>query len=128
MSSQILNSRNDLLWNYRILLLQTEEPEAFLKECQKKTDALADRKLLVVVFPTRSSAGSSAFYLNQDLEMAPELARQLQQTLGDQYAVLIGLDGGVKARFSSKSFSLEKTFARIDSMPMRQQELQNRNP
>lgn len=128
MSSQILNALDDLRWTYRILLLQTAKPDTFLKQCQKEAEALADRKLLTVVFPTRRHTQSPAFSLNQDLEMAPELARQFQQILGDHHAVLIGLDGGVKARFTPESFSLQEALARIDAMPMRQQELRKRDP
>ena len=127
MSTQTLKSLNDLRWTYRVLLVQTTAPESFLKQCQEQAPALADRKLLVVVFKKEASP-LPGYQLNQDLELTPGLAQTLHQNLDDHHAILIGLDGGIKAHFTPQSFRFESVFAKIDAMPMRQQELRKRQP
>ncbi len=42
--------------------------------------------------------------------------------------LLIGLDGGVKARKENSFFSREELFVLIDSMPMRRYELEQNSP
>lgn len=41
-------------------------------------------------------------------------------------AVLVGLDGGEKARTSTAAFTMSDLFAQIDRMPMRRRELRER--
>lgn len=125
MSTQTLRSVSDLRWTYRLLLVQTSDPRDFLGQCQKKAPELADRKLLVVVF-SQDDSDPPKFQLNQDLEMTSHLAQLLHQKIADHHAVLIGLDGGSKAHFSRKNFSFEAVFSEIDAMPMRRQELRQR--
>jgi hypothetical protein len=55
-----------------------------------------------------------------------DVRRRLRLHGRDARLVLIGKNGGIKARQSEKVFDLERLFTLIDSMPMRQAEMKQR--
>ena len=100
-------------WKYRIILTHTKEenhPEliSLFKEMEKEACKIRDRDLLHFHF--------------SDLHI-------LRRSLGFEFKpsakfvlILIGKDGGIK--LESEKTSLKTLFGLIDSMPMRQEEIQ----
>ncbi|MCR9203572.1 MAG: DUF4174 domain-containing protein [Halobacteriovoraceae bacterium] len=94
----------DYLWKKRIILVRSKKHIASqqnkFKDDQK---GFQERKLKILFHP------------------------QLKDKFGeDDQFLLIGLDGGVKAR-SNNPFERKEIYGLIDSMPMRQSELKKKN-
>ncbi len=115
-----------LQWRYRVLLLFAPRPaDPRLAALEAALDAgrcaVAERDLLVArVAAAGGSLGSRA--------LAPGEARELRQRFrvmpDDAVVILVGKDGGEKAR--SESPDLAGLFALIDGMPMRRAEMRER--
>ncbi|MEM6430119.1 MAG: DUF4174 domain-containing protein [Deinococcota bacterium] len=124
-------------WKYRLLLIfAPNEDDAHYKQqveaWQAQQDALLDRDMLVFhVFgageswleqPAESPQSTStqgALTANQ----SGQLRAQFSVSEDDFVLVLIGKDGGVK-RHETAPTSLVDIFTQVDSMPMRQREMQ----
>lgn len=111
-------------WKHRLLLLFADEPsntlyKAQLHSLQADSAELHDRDLRIYSFFAQSSQ--------------PALPKPSQAAIQQKYnpnglpflCLLIGKDGGVKARKTSL-YPREKIFDRIDSMPMRQAEMRRK--
>lgn len=118
---------SDYRWENRILLIfsDSESNESYqeqLKAVEEHQEGIKDRDLIVIsVF---SKAGSNI----EGTEITQESAEELRNDYRDEdepYTfILIGKDGTVKMR-SNEVVPVEELFRRIDSMPMRQREMQN---
>jgi hypothetical protein len=113
-------------WKNRLLLvfsLNSEEPayQALGRELQEQAGGVRERDLLV--FHVLEQGKS---FMNSR-EISPAEARALRQRFriapGAFMVVLVGKDGGVKLERAAK-VTLADIFGLIDSMPMRQQEMQ----
>lgn len=114
------------VWKNRLLFLFAPSPEApaykaLSAELRRNSDGVRDRDLLVfrVLEQGPSLVGSQ--------EMSPQGAEELRRRFGvgrgALTVVLIGKDGGVKLQ-QSGPVALSDIFGLIDSMPMRQREMQ----
>jgi hypothetical protein len=115
-------------WQQRLLLVFAAHPSdpdcmVFAKELSASRDALQDRDLVLgrIFEQGPSQLGARP--------LPPEDAQSLHRRFGIRPAtftvVLIGKDGGVKMKREGR-VDLEAIFARIDAMPMRQQEMRAR--
>jgi hypothetical protein len=121
-------------WTHRLLVIHvpdTEPGRATLKAFRidlddRKADVL-DRDLLIVPVGDLPRAGDT---LSNSVVLGAEERLAVRQQLGLQgqgaQLVLIGKDGGVKARQSEDVFDLAGVFALIDGMPMRRAETRRR--
>jgi hypothetical protein len=117
---KILHDVTDLQWQNRLLLIWSEDRlDDGLAELTYEID---DRDLLWFLFleteVTSNYKGkiSSEFWVSTRTQYYdPEVK-----------VILIGKDGGVKNRYSS--LDMFSVFKSIDSMPMRQIEIENRKP
>jgi hypothetical protein len=112
-----LDSPAELRWENRVILFGTSDSAAALAELKSRTAEVDDRDIVWVIFeddePLTNFVGtlSNSFLSNV----------QEEYSLDDQGGVLIGKDGGVKARFTE--LDLDRLFQTIDAMPMRQAEM-----
>lgn len=104
-----------LKWNHRVLLvfgLDESVPTQDWEKAWRQREAqngLAERRVRVLTPAPRVEAA---------------LRRQAGVNADGWAVVLIGLDGGVKAKWTERGQpSAQEVFARIDAMPMRQQEM-----
>ncbi|MEM6427804.1 MAG: DUF4174 domain-containing protein [Deinococcota bacterium] len=118
-------------WQYRLLLIfAPNEDDAQYKQqveaWQAQQDALLDRDMLVFhVF------GAGESWLEQPSQsphmltagQSAQLHTQFDVSEDDFALVLIGKDGGVKRRETAPT-NLADVFTQVDSMPMRQREMQ----
>jgi hypothetical protein len=115
-------------WKNRLLLLFSPSPEvsayqSLNQELIRTPDGVTDRDLLVfrVLEQGQSIMGTQ--------EISPQGAENLRRRFGVSRGaftvVLVGKDGGVKLERSGP-VSLSAIFALIDSMPMRQREMQGK--
>lgn len=115
-------------WKNRLLLLFSPSPEnpayqALVRELQEQASGVRERNLLVfhVIEQGKSFLDSR--------EIAATEARALQQRFGIEpgvfTVVLVGKDGGVKLKRADR-VALADIFGLIDSMPMRQREMQGK--
>ena len=115
-----LKSLAPLRWQHRLLLL-IDPPSAreSINHLEEHAPRLAERDLLWFV------VDGQTLRTNYSGRIANGFLAQLRRTHGDSDPILlIGKDGGVKLR--AEQLDLYAIFARIDSMPMRQREIQNR--
>ncbi len=103
-------------WKKRILVLTEKSPavEAALNLDRK---GLEERDVIVLSLKGEPApAPALAAQLSKRLAVKPEKAEVL----------LLGKDGRTTVRWKAEEFDLAKLFREIDSMPMRQREMQGR--
>jgi hypothetical protein len=116
-------------WKNRLLFLfapNRNHPmfDALHKSLAARQSEASDRDL--VIFEILESAASSMNNESIDSETA-RLLREKFDILQDEFTViLIGKDGGIKLN-RKKQTQLDDIFALIDSMPMRQEEMRQRD-
>jgi hypothetical protein len=113
-----------LQWEYRILLLFPggTDPKPLLTELQKGEAGILERDIAWFVFRKDGVATNCQKPLAE--QFAASIRERTSSGSDDLEVVLIGKDGGVKARYTE--LDLPSVFARIDSMPMRQAEMRRR--
>ena len=121
-------SLDDFRWQYRILLVFAPDPEDvdYVKVMdrvrQTKRD-FDDRDMLMV------EVVGVTVRVADSLDVSPPAAEQLRVgfsvSVDDFQVLLIGKDGGVKAR-SGSPHVLPEIYALIDTMPMRRLEMKRR--
>ncbi|PML58736.1 hypothetical protein BCS95_11655 [Vibrio breoganii] len=107
---------SEMKWQYRILLIQ-DRPD-YQQTLTNASEEIADRHLIwFLVLPNRVVSNLS--------DSVPEpLQQDIRQRILDKPVVLIGKDGGIKMR--EERLSLPSIFSTIDSMPMRQAEMNSK--
>lgn len=110
-----------LQWEYRIVLGVVEN-ENLIKSAVNVLEAneigIKDRK--IAYFITNGQQHHTNYQGDLDEKIWQEVTKIVDKT-NDKF-ILIGLDGGVKARY--KALDVDQIFTLIDTMPMRQQEMQ----
>jgi hypothetical protein len=114
-------------WRHRLLLIfspasQTPAFQELGRELQQLREGVADRDLIVFSLLGDGPSRAGEAVLNR--QEAETLRRQFRVKDDEFRVVLIGKDGMVK--LSEPAVQLSDIFALIDSMPMRQQEMQER--
>ncbi len=115
-------------WQHRLLLAFATHPSdtdftLFADSLSARRDAVQDRDLVVGQIFKRGPSQLGARPLPP--EEAQSLRRRFKIRSEKLTVVLIGKDGGVKLVREGR-VDLEAIFARIDAMPMRQQEMRTR--
>ena len=117
-----------LRWKNRVLVLFSPSESDVSFQLQKqglafRAEEVADRDLLIleIIEQGKSMAGNQL--LSEKSVQA--IRKRLGVQRGSFQILLIGKDGGVKLR-SSEPVSVKDIFGLIDSMPMRQQEMESR--
>jgi hypothetical protein len=87
------------------------------------TEGVLDRELMVLEIIEQGQSRAGNQLLSQ--KSVQNIRRRLGVQAGPFQVLLIGKDGGVKLR-SSEPVSVKDIFGLIDSMPMRQQEMESR--
>ena len=118
----LANPLNDFRWENRVMVAQLGETSLtkFEAELERQLGRLKEYRLVVVAVTNEevNVYGSGEKQVsNEGLKLA-----LVEQLLGMDVA-LIGLDGGVKRRFTLSGFSWDNVYGLIDSMPMRRVEL-----
>ena len=115
-------------WKNRLLLIFSpteinESYKAFDEQLKGGTSEVKDRGLIIF----RIFENGLSFIGSQSISApdAEALRRRFQAATGRLYIVLIGKDGGIKLEQKGQA-DINKIFDRIDSMPMRQQEMKER--
>jgi hypothetical protein len=121
-------------WAHRLLVIHVPDTEpgratleAFRISLDDRMEDVLDRDLLIVPVGDLPRAGDTlrpAVVLGASERLA--VRRQLGLQGRGAQLVLIGKDGGVKARQSENVFDLAAVFALIDGMPMRRAETRRR--
>ncbi|WOJ92204.1 DUF4174 domain-containing protein [Congregibacter variabilis] len=113
----MISDLDDLRWQHRILLInEPQDTDALLALLSAGAAALEERRLIWFVLQGGTVQTNSVQALGNDLATNA----QLQLDVGPNEVLLIGLDGGVKARGSE--LDLDALYALIDAMPMRRAE------
>jgi len=116
-------------WKNRILVVFAESEETGPFKTQKRIlkneeDGVLDRDLIIV--EVIENGESRARGVRFPEETAGNLRRQFQVAPGAFQVILIGKDGGEKLR-RGEPVSAADLFGIIDAMPMRQQEMRQKN-
>lgn len=115
-------------WKHRLLLIATES--AVDEDIDRMREALAARTCEIddrdmVIGWLLTGAGSRLGSAELTTTQATALRSRLRIRPDDAQVVLIGKDGGIKARYDTPP-ELDEVFALIDGMPMRQAEVEAR--
>ncbi|MEO0436549.1 MAG: DUF4174 domain-containing protein [Pseudomonadota bacterium] len=111
-----LEALSELRWRNRLILVaNTEGSKEVIKTLQKNKAELDERDTVWIVIDEPSA------HSNLLLALTLPVMEEVATILGESNVVLLGKDGGVKARASN--LDLEKLYGLIDSMPMRRQEM-----
>lgn len=111
---------DDLRWDYRVIVVftPTDTRGQEIRDDLASEDGVRIRDIAwFVVTPERTHS-------NLDMAMDRQPLLDLHEAMGFE-AVLIGKDGLVKAR-QSESLDVSALFERIDQMPMRRNEIRER--
>lgn len=112
---------NDFKWKKRIVLLK-ESDDAGIKQLRETAEKIKDRD--IIWFRLKNGEIKTNF----DGELSENFADYLENEYFKKFEVnvfLIGKDGGIKSK--DKELNLKNYFGQIDSMPMRQREMQENN-
>lgn len=127
-----MTSRADYSNRRQIIVFATPESESG-REVRSSVDALScqliDRDTdvrFVDISELPDTGGAPSTGLRDNMGMDVELMRLRSDEHPDFELVLIGKDGGVKARTSDPS-AMEDFLSLIDAMPMRRAEIRSRN-
>lgn len=116
-----------LRWKNRVLILfsASESDASFQSQKQglaSREEEVADRDLLILEIIEQGKSRAGNQMLSE--KSVQDIRKRLGVQAGKYQVLLIGKDGGVKLR-SSEPVSMKDLFGLIDSMPMRQQEMEN---
>ena len=121
-------------WKHRLLIVYVPDTEAgratlrtFLASLDDRMEDVLDRDLLIVPVGDLPRPGDA---LRPAVEVGAPGTSQVRRRFGlegrEVQLLLIGKDGGMKARQSGATIDLDRVFELIDSMPMRRAETQRR--
>ena len=120
---------DDYQWHNRLLLLLAPDASApavaqARDNLERRFEEVVDRDLLVIqlFFNGQSLVGDRPITVSE----AAQLRLELGIDPDEQVLVLIGKDGGVKRRAPLLT-DLQEIFTQIDAMPMRRNEIRERN-
>jgi hypothetical protein len=116
-------------WKNRLLLIfAPDENDSFFKKLQSEIIAqkaeVEDRDLLVFEVLGRGSSRINTTHLNQ--VNVDSIRRRFSVPQRSFRVILIGKDGGIKLKRDDQT-NLEAIFELIDSMPMRKDEIRQKN-
>ena len=116
----------DLRWNYRVILVFAPKPLAdnTVSKLENYRAQIDDRDIAWFVLTKDSLRSNFTGLLKKDLR-AQLVKRYFSPEPAATAVVLIGKDGAVKSR--TRDLDLEATFGLIDQMPMRVEEMQQKN-
>jgi hypothetical protein len=119
----------ELRWKNRILVMfavDTADPKLMManESLEASVCELADRDMVIGVVLERGQSRMGAAPI--DSRTADQIRSRLRVKGAGFAAVLVGKDGGVKARYRTAP-PLEEVFALIDGMPMRRAEQRQRD-
>lgn len=120
---------NQFQWKNRLLFLFAPEHSNSLfsdlqSEIVAQKNGVQDRDL--VVFEIIESGPSFMNTTRLDVQMAATLRKQFDVSPGRFTVILVGKDGGVKLKRHTR-IKLNDIFALIDAMPMRQEEMRQKD-
>ena len=108
---------NDFRWKERLLVV-TGGPAALRTELGKQEAGLIERDVRVFILDDPAKAPNKA--------LAAELRERLKIRDGVAEVLLLGKDGRTTLRWRADEFTIAALFAKIDAMPMRKAEMQER--
>jgi len=117
-----------LRWKNRVLVLfsPSESDASFQSQKQglaSSAEGVVDRDLMILEIIEQGQSRAGNQLLSEKAVQA--IRKRLGVQAGRFQVLLIGKDGGVKLR-SSEPVSMKDLFELIDSMPMRQQEMESK--
>jgi hypothetical protein len=121
-------------WKHRLLVVYAPDTEAgratlstFRASLDDRMEDVLDRDLLIVPVGDLPRPGDA---LRPAVELGDSARSHVRRRFGlegrEVQLLLIGRDGGMKARQSGAMIELERVFELVDSMPMRRAEMQRR--
>ena len=129
-NSQVINDKliEDYRWENRLLLIfsptiTNTQFDDMYKAIQRSQPEVDDRDLKIMYLIEKGQ--SSVEGENINVETANAIREKYVVRDGNVSVILIGKDGGEKLRQRS-DFNLNEIFKRIDQMPMRKAELEDR--
>lgn len=120
---------SDFRWENRLLLVFTPELShsktiEVMSMIENNREGILDRDLLVFYIFEKGQSTYGDSLMNEKSEK--HLRQKYYATNGETTVVVIGKDGGEKYR-QINQIDVDRIFARIDMMPMRKSELEERN-
>lgn len=145
MADKADNTFSSFLWKSRVLVLTGEKSNEYFKDqldaLQKNTKGLNEREMVTIsvnenevkfleelsLFPPDAPNYDSFMPTEKDIQY---FEKYFDQSISEFSVLLIGKDGGVKKVWNEVEklpVKVQEIFEIIDSMPMRQQEMRDKN-
>ena len=120
---------SQFLWKNRLLFLfapNRNDPMfvSLHNSISAQQSEVADRDLVIFEILVSDPSSMNTQYLSWDSALS--LRKQYHVNPGEFAVLLVGKDGGIKLKRQDKT-RLEDIFALIDTMPMRQEEMRQKN-
>ncbi len=121
-ASQSMESVQSLQWDYRIIFVRNDRnPQGDVALLQQQKADIDDRDITWFVF-YQDKVVTNYIGMLSDKFLQEVFESYVTQ---DQHVVLVGRDGGIKAK--DNKLELERLLALIDTMPMRRMEILRNN-
>ncbi len=117
--TQVLKNLNSLQWKNRVIILnEMDDNDHIIKVLESQQKEILERDILWFMLSGNNTNS------NYSGKLSESFAHDLRQQFGpkNNQVILVGKDGGLKSIFDG--VDLQGVFANIDSMPMRQLEMQ----
>ncbi len=116
---QMLKNLNSLQWKNRVVILnEVKDHDRILQVLESQKKEISERDILWFILLGNYSISNYSGTLSESF--VHDLRQRFE--FKNNQVILIGKDGGLKSIYDG--VDLPKVFSEIDSMPMRQQEMQ----
>ena len=127
--SELIDNLDYFEWKNRLILIDSPDScEHEISKLNNAADEINDRDILwFVICEIKGTTVLESNYSQKANKFAPTLIGQIKNyyfTRNNTKVVLVGKDGGTKYR--ATQLSLKEIFDRVDTMPMRQDEMRDR--
>ena len=123
---QYLENIRDLQWQNRIIIVYSDDQQRsdeVARQLRYFKDEIDDRDILWFIHTNNQLVSNAGDSLSSELISNLHQFDARKANTGFS-AVLIGKDGGIKKR--QRQWNIDQLFALIDTMPMRQREMQEK--
>ena len=116
-----LSDLDELRWKNRVILIFSDDVDRLKKQLEESSDEIMDRDIIWFI------VSNSRIITNYHGSFSEDFISKIKKEhlIIDNNVVLIGKDGGIKARDSH--LNLTELFQKIDSMPMRIDEMKQKS-
>lgn len=129
MRAKEIVSLDQLRWEKRLIvgnISDTKRAEDFMTDIREKMDPIDERKLTVLILVRKGNENRwMIHHSGESFAPTKKIEQEVIARLNGAPLALVGLDGGIKSRYTLDGFCWQAVFDQIDAMPMRIREMRH---